>query len=145
MRRLTDGKKLGEGAGSVGVYAGVDTRDGRPVAIKTVDRTREGSPPLSLSAHGAEELWSDRAPVLAAVDETWKHSFQRELDIAIKLAHPNVIELYDVIFWDRVRLLSLRSLPAVWMNPIGSGLADSARSVRRSAVCVPNHGVRERG
>ena len=47
-----------------------------------------------------------RAPVLAAVDETWKHSFQRELDIAIKLAHPNVIELYDVIFWDRVRLLS---------------------------------------
>ena len=107
MRRLTDGKKLGEGAGSVGVYAGVDTRDGRPVAIKTVDRTREGSPPLSLSAHGAEELWSDRAPVLAAVDETWKHSFQRELDIAIKLAHPNVIELYDVIFWDRVRLLSL--------------------------------------
>ena len=110
MRRLTDGKKLGEGAGSVGVYAGVDTRDGRPVAIKTVDRTREGSPPLSLSAHGAEELWSDRAPVLAAVDETWKHSFQRELDIAIKLAHPNVIELYDVIFWDRVRLLSLSAL-----------------------------------
>ena len=46
--------------------------------------------------------------MLAAVDETWKHSFQRELDIAIKLAHPNVIELYDVIFWDRVRLLSLR-------------------------------------
>ena len=44
--------------------------------------------------------------MLAAVDETWKHSFQRELDIAIKLAHPNVIELYDVIFWDRVRLLS---------------------------------------
>ena len=48
--------------------------------------------------------------MLAAVDETWKHSFQRELDIAIKLAHPNVIELYDVIFWDRVRLLSLSAL-----------------------------------
>ena len=38
---------------------------------------------------------------LLAVDSTWKHSFQRELDIAIKLQHPNVIEIYDVIFWDR--------------------------------------------
>ena len=113
MPRLTDGKKLGEGAGSVGVYAGVDTRDGRPVAIKTVDHTREGSPPLFLSAHG-EELRSDRAMLAAAVDATWKHSFQRELDIAIKLSHPNVIELYDVIFWDRVRLRSLSALRRLW-------------------------------
>ena len=57
--------------------------------------------------------------MLAAVDETWKHSFQRELDIAIKLSHPNVIELYDVIFWDRVRP-SLRSLCRLCMSSVWS-------------------------
>lgn len=51
-------------------------RSGRVVAIKTVDRLKEA-------------------------DVAWKHSFQRELDIAIKLQHPNVIELVDVVFWDR--------------------------------------------
>ena len=35
------------------------------------------------------------------MDPAWKHSFQRELDIAIRLVHPNVIELKDVIFQDK--------------------------------------------
>ena len=97
--------KLGEGAGCVGVYAAVDVRDGRQVAVKTVDRTREGvthSRRLVCSAIELRDCLSTRAfrlVYLAAVDSTWKHSFQRELDIAIKLQHPNVIEIYDVIFW----------------------------------------------
>ena len=40
---LLDSPKLGEGAGCVGVYAVVDTTNGRQVAVKTVDRTREGT------------------------------------------------------------------------------------------------------
>jgi serine/threonine protein kinase len=74
--RLDSSNKIGDGAGCIGVYKAVDTRSGRVVAIKTVDRAKE-------------------------LDPAWKHSFQRELDIAIKLQHPNVIELLDVVFWDR--------------------------------------------
>ena len=40
---LLDSPKLGEGAGCVGVYAAIDTTNGRQVAVKTVDRTREGT------------------------------------------------------------------------------------------------------
>lgn len=45
VAELSDSAKLGEGAGCIGVYAAVDTRDGRSVAVKTVDRTREGAVP----------------------------------------------------------------------------------------------------
>eukprot|EP01048_Picozoa_sp_COSAG05_P005476 COSAG05_NODE_325_length_11376_cov_31.743726_2_plen_391_part_00 len=73
---LDASQKIGDGAGCVGVYQAIDTRSGRVVAIKTVDRSKE-------------------------TDPAWKHSFQRELDIAIKLQHPNVIGLVDVVFWER--------------------------------------------
>eukprot|EP01052_Picozoa_sp_SAG31_P019986 SAG31_NODE_1482_length_8175_cov_4.484398_7_plen_245_part_00 len=73
---VTDSSVIGFGAGSAGVFQGQETISGEIVAIKIIDRSRE-------------------------VDPAWKHSFQRELDIAIKLVHPNVIELKDVIFQDR--------------------------------------------
>lgn len=72
--RLDARQQIGSGAGCVGVYRAVDTRSGRVVAIKTIDR----------ASHA---------------DTRWKHSFQREMDIASKLRHPNVIELVDVVAW----------------------------------------------
>ena len=50
---LVDTHKIGDGAGCVGVYKAVDTRSGQLVAIKTVDRVREGMQcgwPVNVSA-----------------------------------------------------------------------------------------------
>eukprot|EP01043_Picozoa_sp_COSAG02_P029794 COSAG02_NODE_1870_length_10588_cov_78.982652_3_plen_185_part_00 len=78
---------------------------------------------------------------LVAVDSTWKHSFQRELDIAIKLQHPNVIEIYDVIFWDRSALSFASLLPAAPQRPFRIKVATPPTSLTpaprsRRYVCL---------
>jgi|EP01046_Picozoa_sp_COSAG06_P009712 serine/threonine protein kinase len=147
---LADTAKLGEGAGCIGVYAAVDTRDGRSVAVKTVDRTREGAchttpPPnkpgrLARLPRSQQSLTTTCANPGGAVDSTWKHSFQRELDIAIKLQHPNVIEIYDVIFWDRSVLQQLAAQPTTLCcaapSPPAASTAPHTRSVLRAGMCA---------
>ena len=92
---VTDSSVIGAGAGSAGVFQAQNNETGETVAIKMIDRSREGA-----SVIAGQRLIADPAR-RHTVDASWKHSLQRELDIAIKLVHPNIIELKDVVFQDR--------------------------------------------
>jgi serine/threonine protein kinase len=97
-------QKIGQGAMGV-VYAGWDDRLQRPVAVKTIDETKQGSVARS-------QLW-------------------REARSLARVNHPNICQVYDVLEEGEVLVLVMELLDGLSLaDRLLAGLLDAAETLK---------------
>ena len=97
-------QKIGQGAMGV-VYAGWDDRLQRPVAVKTIDETKQGSVARS-------RLW-------------------REARSLARVNHPNICQVYDVLEEGEVLVLVMELLDGLSLaDRLLAGLLDAAETLK---------------
>ena len=102
-------QKIGQGAMGV-VYAGWDDRLQRPVAVKTIDETKQGS---------------------AARSRLW-----REARSLARVNHPNICQVYDVLEEGEVLVLVMELLDGLSLaDRLLAGLLDAAETLKPFGRC----------